>query len=276
MTNHEQIYALFVEANPYPDVESLPESLEADRVPLHVAGSFDTSEQGHSDTARDSIAGVGTRLRRPGRIAVVAAALVIVAATAALVARNLESSGLSAGSETHINLTYTERAVEFISLLTAGDLDEAESLLAEPIGTIWFPLIGQVSDIQQVRNYLEFYVAIDVATEISECVEQTVGPLTEVTCSATQTAGHLSRLGLKLPRFDMSFSVWDSGIQEIRWELNNPREFDVAFTQSRFYVFRDQVLRPLGLVQSNGDPVWSKENGEHMSDLIDDFLAENP
>lgn len=166
--------------------------------------------------------------------------------------------------------------MDFIALLTAGDLDEAESLLAEPIGTIWFPPIGQVSDTREVRDYLEFYAALGVVTEISGCVEHAVGPLTNVTCAATQTAGDFARLGLELPEFEMSFSVWDDGIQEIRWELDNPREFNVAFSQSRFYEFRADVLRPLGLVQGNGDPVWSRENGERMSDLIDDFLAENP
>jgi hypothetical protein len=273
MTKHEQIYALLVEANPYPDVESLPETFEERRVPLHAVGLSAETEHDERRTVEDSTARVRVTSRRQGRLAVVAAVIVIIAGVGALVARNLETTTLPLGSDTGADPAHTERVVEFVSLLEAGDVDGAEALLADPIGTIWFMPIGHVSDTRQVRDYLDFYVALGLETEISECVGQINGPLTEVTCDATQTSGVLSGLGLELPPFTMTFSVWDDGIQQIGWELDNQQQFSAAFNESRFFEFRNSVLRPLDLVQGNGDPVWSKENGELMQDLVEDFVS---
>lgn len=275
MTKHEQIYALFVEANPYPDVESLPEIFEEGRVPLHAVGSSADTEHNERRRVEDSTAPVRATRRRHGRLAFAAAAIVVVAGMGALVARNLETTTLPVGSEAGVAPAHTDRVVEFVSRLDAGDVDGAEALLADPIDTIWFVPIGQVSDTRQVRDYLDFYVAVGVETEISGCVGQIIGSLTEVTCDATQTAGVLSALGLEFPPFAMTFSVWDDGIQKIGWEYDNPQDFNSAFARSRFYEFRNSVLRPLDLVAGNGDPIWSKENGEAMRNLVNDFISEN-
>lgn len=273
MSKHEQIYALFVEANPYPDLESLPETFEEGRVPLHAVGSSAETEHVERRTVEDSAAPVRVTRRRHGRLAVVAAAIVVFAGMGALVARDLETTTLPVGSDPGVDPAHTELVAEFVSRLEAGNVDGAEDLLADPIGTIWFIPIGQVSDTRQVRDYLDFYAAVGVETEISGCVGQTFGPLTEVTCDATQTAGVLSQLGLEFPPFSMTFSVWDDGIQQIGWEFDNSQQFGAAFNRSRFFEFRNAVLRPLDLVQGNGDPVWSKENGERMQDLVDDFVS---
>jgi hypothetical protein len=273
MTKHEQIYALFVEANPYPDVESLPETFEEGRVPLHAVGSSAETEYDKRRSVGDSTAPARVARRRHGRVAVAAAAIVVVAGVGALVARNLETTTLPVGSDAGGAPAHTERVIEFVSRLDAGDVDGAEALLADPIATIWFVPIGQVSDSRQVRDYLDFYVAVGVETEISGCVGRIIGPLTEVTCDATQTAGVLSALGLELPPFAMTFSVWDDGIQQIGWESDDPQDFSAAFVESRFYEFRNSVLRPLDLVHGNGDPIWSKENGELMQDLVEDFVS---
>ena len=273
MTEQEQVYALFVEANPYPDVESLPETFEERRVPLHAVGSSQPTRQDEHRAVADTASGVRVAGGRSGRLAVIATALVIVVAMGALVARNLQTSSLPASSDARVDLTHTEQAMEFITRLEEGNVDGAAALLADPIGMIWFIPIGRVSGSGEVLDYLDFYVATGIETEISDCEAQTVGPLTEVTCRASQTAGVLSQLGLTLPLFDMIFSVWDDGIQQIGSRSDDPQQFDAAFNESRFFEFRTTVLRPAGLVKANGDPVWSKQNGELMQELIDDFLS---
>jgi hypothetical protein len=273
MTKHEQIYALLVEANPYPDVESLPETFEEGRFLLHAVGSSAETERDERSTVEDSAARVRVTHRRRGRVAVVCAAVLVFCGMGAVVARDLETTTLPVGSDPAVDPAHTELVVEFVSRLEAGNVDGAEELLADPLGTIWFIPIGQVSDTRQVRDYLDFYVAVGVETEISGCVEQIVGPLTEVTCDANQTAGVLAGLELDLPPFSMTFNVRDDGIQQIGWEFDNSQQFGAAFNRSRFFEFRNVVLRPLGLVQGNGDPVWSKENGERMQDLVDDFVS---
>jgi len=274
MSNHEQVYALFIEANPYPDEKSLPETFEEGRVRLHlVTSSVETEDQDQYRTAPPSHSGKGAARSRSSRLVALAAAMVILAGVGALVTRDMEPTTLSPVS-TGVVPAHTEQVVAFSTLLEAGDTAGAEALLGDPIDSIWFGPIGQVSDSGQVRDYLEFYAALGVETEISGCVGQALGSRTEVTCDATQTAGALSNLGLDLPPFVMTFSVGDDGIQRIGLELDYSQLFDAAFAQSRFYEFRGLVLRPLGLVQSNGDPVWSKENAELMRDLIDDFVSE--
>lgn len=276
MTKHEQVYALFVEANPYPDVEMLPETFEEARVPLRAVELSGRSEPDEHPTPVGSSAELPIRYRRRRSLVAIAAAIVMIVGLGVLLVRSQETSISPATGDTDLGLAHIEQAVEFISRLDARDIDAAEALLADPIGTIWFIPVGRVSDANQVRDYLEFYVAIGIETEISGCVGQMVGLLTEVVCEATQTTGALSRLGLELPPFDMTFSVRDDGIQQIGWAFEDPQRFDSAFARSRFYEFRGAVLRPLDLVQDNGDPIWSKENGARMQGLIDDFIALNP
>ncbi|MGI9665791.1 MAG: hypothetical protein ACR2N2_01650 [Acidimicrobiia bacterium] len=272
MSNHEQIYALFVEANPYPDVDSLPETLESAMHPLHAVGS--PADEAKSERRQPSSRQhrVGAVRPRGWRLATIAAAVVIVVGLAGIVVRDVSTSDSSTGIGT-AELTATEQAVAFVSRLNAGDAGGAEGYLGDPVSTIWFVPIGRLSDPVQVRNYLDFYVAMGIDTQTDGCVERPLGPFTEVVCHASQTPGILSELELEVPAFDITFKVWDSGIQEVSWDREKSQEFDVAFSQSRFFEFRDAVLRPMELVQPNGDPVWSKENGEIMWDLIEDFVA---
>jgi hypothetical protein len=274
MTRDEQIYALFVEANPFPDIESLPETFEEARVPLHAVGVV-----AETDTAKEvAIAdrsGVPKNSPRRGRYVAVAAAIVILLGVGALLGRSLGTSTPPASENLMADLTPAETAVEFIARLDSGDVDGAQALLTEPIGMIWFIPIGRVSDTSQVRDYLEFYAALGMDTEISSCLAEGVGPLTNVTCDATQSAGALSSLGLEFPPFEMTFTVRDGAIQLIGFDSKDSQAFARALSQSRFVQFRSEVLRALDLVQNNGDPVWSRENGELLPSLINDFVSQD-
>jgi hypothetical protein len=150
----------------------------------------------------------------------------------------------------------------------------AAQLLSDPLGTVWFIPMDQVNSTDQIVDYLDFYVAIGIETEFSECGSENVGPRQVVTCRANQQSDALLPLGLEFPPFDMTFEIWDDGIRTIGWVQDNPDDFDIAFADSRFFEFRSAVLEPRGLVQSTAAPAWSKENGILIVQLLEEFLAE--
>ncbi len=274
MTRDEQVYALFVEANPFPDLDALPEVFEEARVPLHAVTSSADTDTGNEVAVTDQSA-EPPKVRRKDRYVAVAAAVVLLLGMGALIGLTLGTSTPPTRDNPVTDLTPTDTAHEFISSLDAGDVDAAHALLTDPIGTIWFASIGHVSDTSQVRDYLEFYVALGIETEISSCIEKGVEPLTSVTCDATQSAGALSSLGLEFPPFAMTLTVQDDGISGIGFGSGDSQKFSRAFSQSRFFQFRYEVLYAQGLVQNNGDPVWSRENGERMVELINDFVLQD-
>jgi hypothetical protein len=150
----------------------------------------------------------------------------------------------------------------------------AAQLLSDPLGTAWFIPIDQVNSTDQIVDYLDFYAAIGIETELSECGSENVGPRQVVTCRANQQSDVLLPLDLEFPPFDITFEIWDHSIRTIGWVQDIPDDFDVAFADSRFFEIRSAVLEPRGLVQSTGAPVWSKENGILIVQLLEELLAE--
>lgn len=73
----------------------------------------------------------------------------------------------------------------------------------------------------------------------------------------------------------MTFTVRDGAIQKIGFDSNDSQAFARAFSQSRFVQFRSEVIWPLDMIQNNGDPVWSRENGELLLSLINDFVSQD-
>jgi hypothetical protein len=76
--------------------------------------------------------------------------------------------------------------------------------------------------------------------------------------------------------FQMQFQIWNDGIRAIEFGREGTAGMNAAFNSSRFFEFRNKVLVPRALVQESGDPIWSKANGELMSELVAEFLANNP
>jgi len=268
MSEHESIYAKFVAANPVPDPEKLPETptpAEADLRLIVTGSSADEVEVLHVFSDAGS-----PRRRHPVRRAALAAGLVLLIGAAVLMQGSEPDLDAAAPPDP---VTPTEQATAFVARFEAGDLDGAIDLLSDPLGSVWFITIGQVNSTEQIRDYLEFAQAVGVEAELIECNTETIGPSTLVTCEANQQATVLLPLDLRFPTFDMTFEVWADGIREIGFIQHDPTDFDTAFDDSRFFEFASAVLAPRGLVQGNGDPVWSKENGELVRELVADFLA---
>ncbi len=147
--------------------------------------------------------------------------------------------------------------------------------MADPLGSVWFIPIGEVTSTEDLGDYLECYRAIGVETRLADCTSEASGPHTVVACDAVQQAAVLLSLDLDFPSFDMTFEVWGDGIRTLGWVQHDSSDLDTAFRNSDFNQFRNNVLIPEGLLQDNMDPIWSKENGERMAQLVDDFLAEH-
>lgn len=269
MTKDEQIYALFVEANPYPDMESLP--VEPEDVPSHVTAYLHVVNGTTSAAPR----GADRRARRM-RGLTVAAVLVAVVGFGALVIRDLGAPGPAVGTLPTVAPDPVEQVEEFIWLLDSGDVDGAVALLESPLGSIYFPAVDEVTGTTQVADYFEFYLAIGGHTTLSDCVSDPSGPRTLVTCRADQQVDALVPIGLEFPEFPMIFEVWDAGIRRIGWDLKSEADFDNVFWSSRFFEFNDRYLRPNGLVRDSGAPIWSKANGERVVELVEQFLDESP
>ena len=279
MSDIEQIYALFVEANPVVDPATLPETYEDARPMLRAVPA-------NEDGVVDAIVPVpGSSPRRSNRrTAVLAAAVAIMVVGVATMLLRSSAGDVAPPAtepstsitEAFVPVTPTAQATAFIDRLAAGDIDGAIELLADPLGSIWFPPLGQVTSSEDVRAYLDFYLAIGTATDLSGCTSELSGPRTIVICQADQQSTLLEQIGLDFPVYAMQFQVWKDGIRIIEFGPGGSQGMNAAFTNSRFFEFRDTMLIPRGLVQESGDPVWSKTNGELMWELVSEFLANNP
>jgi hypothetical protein len=281
MSDVEQIYALFVEANPVADPAVLPETYEEARPMLRaVPADID----GASDVSAPVVPILGRMSRRTNRrTAILAAAVaIIVVGVAAILLRSADDAAPPATEPTtsitdaFVPVSATAQATTFVERLDAGDIDGAIELLADPLASIWFPPLGQVTSTEDVRDYLEFYGAIGTTTELTECTSEVSGPRTIVICRANQQSEVLAPLGLELPAFQMQFQIWNDGIRTIEFGPEGPVGITAAFNNSRFFEFRDTVLIPRGLIQESLDPIWSKANGDLMFELVAEFLASNP
>jgi hypothetical protein len=280
MSNVEQIYALLVEANPVTDVESLPEAYQQIGPALHaVPTDLDDSERFSSMTAQLT----RTSGRRAALAVAVAAMAVLVIGIAAMLVQTSRNDAVPPATgpstpttQAFVPVTPLAQAETFIARLDMGDVDGAIDLLADSFGSIWFPPIGQVTDTEDVRGYLDFYSAIGMTTDLADCTTAIAGPSTTVTCQVNQQSEVLVRLGLDFPVFPLQFQVWADGIRVIQFGPGGASGVSTAFNVSRFFEFRTKVLVPAGLVQESGDPIWSRTNGELMKVLIAGFLADNP
>ncbi len=268
MSNHESIYAKFVAANPVPDPEKLsatPTTAQAELRLIVPDSSADEVEV--IDLFSD--AGSPRRGHLTRRVALAAGLVLLIGA--AVLTRASEPDLDAAASPDPI--TPTEQATAFLARFEAGDLDGAIDLLSDPLGSVWFISIGPVNRTEQIRDYLEFAQAVGVEAELIECNTETIGPSTLVICEANQQTTALLPLDLRFPTFDMTFEVWDDGIRKIDFIEHLLGDFDAAFDDSRFFEFASAELAPRGLLQSGGDPVWSRENGELVRGLVAGFLA---
>jgi hypothetical protein len=281
MSDVEQIYALFVEANPVSDPATLPETYEEARPMLRAVPSDMNGTD--EDERYVPIPGQVSR-RRNRRTALVAAAVaVLVVGVAAMLLRLSADDAAPPATdpttsitEAFVPVSATAQATTFVDRLDAGDVDGAIGLLADPLASIWFPPLGQVTSTEDVRDYLEFYDAIGTTTKLSECTSEVSGPGTIVTCQANQQSEVLTPLGLEFPVFQMQFQIWNDGIRTIEFGLEGTAGMNAAFNSSRFFEFRNKVLIPRGLIQESLDPIWSKANGELIAELVAEFLANNP
>ena len=280
MSNIEQIYALLVEANPVTNVDALPETYQETGPALHAVPSDADDAERFSSMATH---GSRTSGRRTALTVAVAAVAVLVIGIAAMLLQTSTDDAVPPATgpstpTTHafVPVTPLAQAETFIARLDTGDVDGAIQLLSDPLGSIWFPPIGQVTNTEDVHDYLDFYRAIGMTTDLSECTTAIVGPSTTVTCQVLQGSEALEPLGLEFPVLPMQFHVWVDGIRVIEPGPGAASGVTTAFNVSRFFEFRNKVLVPAGLIQESGDPVWSKANGELMRGLIVQFLADNP
>jgi hypothetical protein len=279
MSDVEQIYALFVEANPVADPATLPETYDEARPMLRAVP---TDMSGTDDERFVPIPGHMPR-RTNRRTALIAAAVAILVVGVAAMLRFSAGDAAPPASDPTTSITgaftpvtAVARATAFVDRLDAGGIDGAIGLLANPLASIWFPPLGQVTSTEDVRDYLEFYAAIGTTTELSECTSEVSGPRTVVICQANQQSEILAPLGLELPLFQMQFQIWNDGIRTIEFGPDGRVGMNAAFNRSRFFEFRNKVLIPRGLIQESGDPIWSRANGELMAELVAEFLANNP
>jgi hypothetical protein len=281
MSDVEQIYALFVEANPVIDPESLSETYQEARATLHAVptkanGADDDSEP----SAATSLPSDRSSNRRTALIAA-AVAIAVVGAATMFLRSSTDAAPPATGPSTpttqaFVPVTPLDQATTFIDRLDAHDVDGAIELLADPLGNIWFRTQGQVTDSDSVSDYLDFYLATGTTTQLSDCTSELSGPRTIVTCQANQQSEIHTALGVEIPTFQMQFQVWFDGIREIEFGANGPEGMSAAYANSRFFQFRDTMLRPRGLIQESLDPIWSRTNGELAIELVADFLANGP
>lgn len=268
MTKDEQVYAHFVEANPFPDVEELPDARGINNVRaighLQVVGV----------DALGTNAQMKTSKRRRGLLAV--AMLLVLMGMSALLVRALGVEGSAVGSQQEVGASEIAHVQRFIAMLDAGNIDAAIELLDDPLGSIYFPAIDEVTDSAQVADYFEFYRAMGGHTALTNCVARMSGPRTVVTCDADQQVDVLVPIGLEFPVLPMDFEVWDAGIRRIIWSPAGEDHIQAVFSSSRFFEFRDSYLEPRGLVMASGAPKWSKANAERIAELVVEFLAESP
>ena len=282
MSDIEQIYALFVEANPVVDVESLPETYQETGTVLHAVPTIDAADGARRPSSVAPRATL-TSNRRTALVAASAAVAILVLGIAAMFLRASTNDAVPPATgpstpttQAFVPVTPLAQAEAFIARLDAGDVDGAIALLADPLGSIWFPALGQATNTEDVRDYLDFYRALGTTTDLSDCTAALNGPSTTVICQASQQSEVLVPLGLDFPVFPMEFHVWIDGIRVIEFGPGGASGMSTAFNVSRFFEFRSKVLVPAGLVQESGDPIWSKANGELMKVLIAGFLADNP
>ena len=281
MSDVEQIYALFVEANPVVDPATLPETLPEARPVLHsVPNDPDASDDGSEPIS--SLKPPAPRISNRRTALVAAAVLIAVIGIAALLSRSSSEEVAppamqpgSTSTQAMAPVTAVAQAEAFIGRLDSGDVDGAIELLADAVGSIWFPPLGQVTSTDDVRDYLDFYRAIGTKTALSDCTSQLDGPRTIVICQANQQSEVLAPLGLDFPIFPMQFQVWEDGIRTVEFGPGGTAGMSTAFNVSSFFKFRAEELVPRGLVQDSGDPIWSKANGELMRVLVIEFLANN-
>jgi hypothetical protein len=279
MSDVEQIYALFVEANPVVDTDSLPETLEEARPTLRAV----PSDSDHPESAFERFSARPSHGSRRRRTVLVAAAVAVIVVGTAILLRSPSDDAVPPATgpstpttQAFVPVTPLAQAVTFIERLDAGDVEGAIALLADPLGSIWFPPIGQATSTEDVRDYLDFYGAIGTSTALSDCTSEVGGPRTAVICRAAQQSEALVPLGLEFPIFQMQFQIWNDGIRTIEFGPDGSAELNAAFNRSRFFEFRREVLIPRGLAQESGDPIWSRANGDLMWDLVTEFLANNP
>jgi hypothetical protein len=271
MSDHERIYAMLVDANLVADPDDLPETLNDARRQLRLLDPESAADDVDVVELLPSRGSRGTR--HVARRVAIAAGLLLLVGAGVVLAQGSDTVPVEpvapAGPATPI-----EQATAFIDRLDAGDVGGAAELLSDPLGTVWFISIGEARSTEEIHDYLAFSVAAGAHTELDACTSVVVGPRTVVTCEAHHQADALLPLGLVFPAFDMTFDVWGDGIRTIGWTQRDPDDFDTAFGESRFFEFRREVLEPRGMLQSSGDPVWSKENGELIAGLVEEFLAE--
>lgn len=263
MTKDEQIYALFVEANPFSDLERLQDTPRSDHGGagghLQVVGA-DVPRADEPVARRQTIRGLS-----------LAAAFLVLVGFGALLLRDAVTQDVSVGTSPQIAQVH-----EFIDRIDNGDVDGAVELLENPLGAIYFPAIDEVTSTAQVADYLEFYVAIGGHTSLSDCTAEPSGPGMVVTCQADQQVDALVPIGLEFAAFPMTFEVWNAGIRRISWAASSRAGITDTFFSSRFFEFVDLYMKPNDLVQDSGAPVWSKANGELMTELVGEFLGERP
>jgi len=268
MSEHESIYAKFVAANPVPDPEKLAETPPAGHPELRLVVPGSSADEGE---VLHVFSDAGSPQRRhPIRRAALAAGLVLLIGVVILTQGSEPDLDAAAPPDP---VTPTEQAMAFIARFEAGEVDGAIDLLSDPLDSVWFVPIGQVTRREQIRDYLEFGRSMGLETELVACSNETAGLSTLVTCEANHQATVLLPLGLTFPVFDMTFEVWDDGIRKIDLVQRGPADFDTAFDDSRFFEFISAELAPRGLLQNNGNPIWSKENGELVGELVANFLA---
>jgi hypothetical protein len=267
VTNEEQIYALFVSANPVADVDSLLLPPEDGSIPQPT----DLRVVGESVGILD----IGATLpKMRGRYLSVAAVLLAVVGFGAFLIRDVASPEPAVSTQRTVAVDAIVRVEEFFVALDSGDVDGAVGLLDDPLGSIYFPALDEVTSTDHVVDYLEFYDVLGGHTDLSDCISERMGPRSIVTCQADQQIDALIPIGLEFPPFPLIFEVWDAGIRRISFDPASKPVFDHVFGSSRFFDFFDRHIRPNGLAQDSGGPVWSKENGERVVELVQLYIAE--
>ncbi len=108
-------------------------------------------------------------------------------------------------------------------------------------------------------------------TELIDCASEIVDRDSVTMCEAVQQIGALLRLDLHFPTFDMTFefsmteSTRSAGSNVIR-----------STSTSRFATSgSSSSATPFSTSRGSGDPIWSRQNGERMAQLVEDFLTDH-
>jgi hypothetical protein len=226
-----------------------------------------------SDTPPDLDTG-GKPPKGRGRYLTLAAVIIAVIGFGALMLRDLGVLEPAVGTQPAPAIDPIAQVESFFVALDSGNVDAAVALLDSPLASIYFPALDEVTSLDQVVDYFEFYGIMGGRTEVLDCVSERMGPRSIVTCQVDQQVDALIPLGLEFPPFPLIFEVWDSGIRRIGLDSASKPVFDHVFGSSRFFDFNDRHIRPNGLAKDSGGPVWSKENGERILELLRLYLAE--